>query len=138
MYHEYKELVVGYRISVCMVVHLLVIIYHPVVLQMLTMRNGSSSHPFYLPQAVQPPSVGPLDEANSSRVGSFTTDQEASMQAMFNLSSKPVSSDYKLLMARMSDDNNSGQACVPESSMTLQYRPCNASMPSKVLLLQPL
>lgn len=106
--------------------------------QMLTMRNGSSSHPFYLPGAVQPPSTGPLlDEANSSRLVSFTADQDASMQPMFNFSSKPAFSDYKLLMTRMSEHNNSGQAYVPEPSIPLHYRPFNASMSPKVHCKDP-
>lgn len=82
------------------------------VLQMLTMRNGSSSHPFYLPGAVQLPSAGAVGEANSSRAGSFATDQESPTQAMFNLSSKPAFSDYKLLMSKMSESNSSAHAFV--------------------------
>lgn len=86
---------------------------------MLTLRNGSSSHPFYLPVAVQPP-PGPFNGANNNGVGgSFTADEETSMQTMFNLSSKPAS-DYK-------------QAFVSDPSMTLNYRPFHSSMPAKVL-----
>ncbi|CAO2833976.1 unnamed protein product [Amaranthus hypochondriacus] len=91
--------------------------------QMLTLRNGSSSHPFYLPVAVQPP-PGPFNEANNNGVGgSFTADEETSMQAMFNLSSKPAS-DYK-------------QAFVSDPSMTVNYRPFHSSMPAKVLCKDP-
>ncbi|KMT19193.1 hypothetical protein BVRB_1g015850 [Beta vulgaris subsp. vulgaris] len=98
--------------------------------QMLTMRNGSSAVPFNLTGAIQPPSAGPLDEANSSKVGSFAADQEASMEATFNLSSKPAFSDYRLMMTKLSE-NNSGQAYVPEPSMTVHYKPFSASMSSK-------
>ncbi|XP_021722565.1 transcription factor ALC-like [Chenopodium quinoa] len=105
--------------------------------QMLTLRNGSSSHPFYVPGAMQLPSAAQLDEANSSRAGSFTADQEAPMQAMFNLSSKPAFSDYKLLMTRMSENNSSAQPFHLNPSMTVHYRPFNASMPSKVLCKDP-
>lgn len=98
---------------------------------MLTMRNGSSAVPFNLTGAIQPPSAGPLDEANSSKVGSFAADQEASMEATFNLSSKPAFSDYRLMMTKLSE-NNSGQAYVPEPSMTVHYKPFSASMSSKV------
>ncbi|XP_021847957.2 transcription factor SPATULA isoform X2 [Spinacia oleracea] len=103
--------------------------------QMLTMRNGSSSHPFYLPGAVQLPSAGAVGEANSSRAGSFATDQESPTQAMFNLSSKPAFSDYKLLMSKMSESNSSAHAFVSEPPMTAHYRPFNAS---KVLCKDPM
>lgn len=106
--------------------------------QMLTMRNGSSLHPFYLQgvgQTVQPPQAAALlEEGNSSReVGSFPANQEASMQAMFDLSSKTAPSDYRLLLTRMSENGNSGPSFVLEPTTNAHYRSFNASIPSKVL-----
>ncbi|KAK9756477.1 hypothetical protein RND81_01G100500 [Saponaria officinalis] len=108
--------------------------------QMLTIRNGSSLHPFCLPgmgQPVHPPPIGPLvDDPNNNRgIGSFSTDPEASILAMFDLASKPGSFDYKLHMPRMSENDNSGPSVLREPSMV--YRPFNASMPSKAFCKDP-
>ncbi|KAL9225635.1 hypothetical protein vseg_001536 [Gypsophila vaccaria] len=108
--------------------------------QMLTIRNGSSLHPFCVPgmgQPMHPPPIGQLiDDSNSNRgIGSFSTDPEVSIQAMFDLASKPGSFDYKLHMPRMLENDNSGPSLALESSAA--YRPFNSSMPSKVLCKDP-
>ncbi|KAH9608884.1 hypothetical protein KSS87_000035 [Heliosperma pusillum] len=107
--------------------------------QMLTMRNGTSLHPFCPPsvgQLMNPPTIGQLvDEVNNSRgISSFTPHQEGSMQpmqAMYNFDSKPGSSH----MPRMSENHNPGPSLVLEPSMI--YRPFSASIPSKVLCKDP-
>lgn len=104
--------------------------------QMLTLRNGSGLHPFYLPgisQLVQSPQMGSLlDETSGSKGGGvFPGNQEASVRTMSGLSGEPDSSDYKILMPRTSENCNSGPLFVMEPSTKAHYRPFNAPMPSK-------
>ncbi|KAJ8445983.1 hypothetical protein Cgig2_018516 [Carnegiea gigantea] len=108
---------------------------------MLTLRNGSGLHPFYLPgisQPVQSPQMGSLlDETSGSKgVRVFPGNQEASVRTMSGLSGKPASSDCKILMPRTSENCNSGPLFVMEPSTNAHYRPFNAPMPSKLVFLE--
>ena len=114
-------------------------IWFLLVLQMLTLRNGSGLHPFYLPvtshpvQSPQMPSL--LDETNGSKVEVFPSAQEASVQTVLDLACKPASSDYKILIPETSENNNSGSLFVTKPSTNAYYRRFNARMPSKVCAL---
>ncbi|RVW99974.1 Transcription factor SPATULA [Vitis vinifera] len=101
--------------------------------QMLTMRNGLSLHPIYLPGALQPtqlPQTGAgFAEGNlllsNSGTGTLPANQEISMQTTFDLTSQPIA------IPTMTNMNNSDTSFGFEHSDQPHYGPFNLTGSSK-------
>lgn len=106
-----------------------------IALQMLTMRNGLSLHPIYVPGAVQPMQLpqkgagfadGNLLLSNSG-ASSLPAEQEIAMQTTFDITSQAIA------MPTIANINNNSETSFRfEQSNQARYGPFNLIAPSKV------
>uniref|UniRef100_A0A5B7CD21 Putative transcription factor SPATULA isoform X1 n=1 Tax=Davidia involucrata TaxID=16924 RepID=A0A5B7CD21_DAVIN len=110
--------------------------------QMLSMRNGLSLHPFYLPGSLQPmqlPQAGmAFDEGNgllntNRGADSFTGNQEISLRSGFDLSNQCTPSNEPIIIPPITNINNSETSFGMEQSIQNHYGPFNQSTSSKEL-----
>ena len=112
-------------------------------LQMLSMRNGVSLYPMCSPGVLQPMQMPPTcmgyDEGNgffspNTGAGTFSSNEESSMNTPFNLSNPCTISNQPIVAPSAANVSNFEASFGFESSAEARYGPFSHSTPSKVNL----
>lgn len=112
--------------------------------QMLTMRNGLSLHPMWLPgvlPSMQLPQTGMVFEEGNGLLNTnrgtetFSTNEESSVQSGFNLSNQCTISNQLIRVPSSANISTSETSFGLEPMIQAHYGPFNLSSSSKVTLV---